>query len=218
MLGSDARRVWTVRLVNSRVGFEQMSIRQEAKQELIKESVDIDSEHGVATARLPFIMNPEEKLSNNRLIAKKRLDAICRKYKDDPETRSGILKAWEKFRMNGHLMFHNELEQAMISYWIPWKMVFKDSISTLVRIVFDASTETSSGFSLNDCLAKGTPSLVMLLSMLLEWYMGSNPLFGDISQLYPTMNLVLKHWRFQHILLRHDLNPDGQLLEAVIGL
>ena len=64
--------------------------------------MDIDSEHGVVTARLPFIMNPEEKLSNNYLIANKKLDIICRKYKDDAETRSGILKAWEKFTMNGN--------------------------------------------------------------------------------------------------------------------
>ena len=154
-----------------------MSMRQEAEQELIKESVDIDSKHRIAMTKLPFIANPEEKLSSNCLIAKKRLDAICCKYRDDPETRSGILKAWEKFMMNSHLIFLNklddkerkELEQAVISYWIPWNVAFKDSISTLVRTVFDASAVTSTGFSLNDCLAKGTLNLVKLLSMFLEW-------------------------------------------------
>ena len=164
--------------------------------------MDIDSKHGIATARLPFIMNPEEKLLNNCLMAKKRLDAICCKYKDDAETRSGILKAWEKFMMNGHLIFLNkldnkerkELEQAVISYWIPWNVAFKDSISTPVITVFDARTATSTGFSLNDCLAKGTPNLVKLLSMLLEWQMGSNALVGDISQFYLTINVVPEQW------------------------
>ena len=46
-------------------------MRQEAKQELIKESVDIDSEHSIAILKLTFIANPEKKLSNNHLIAKK---------------------------------------------------------------------------------------------------------------------------------------------------
>ena len=117
---------------------------------------------------------------------------ICRKYKDDPETRSGILKAWEKFIINGHLKFLSKLddkerkglEQAVLSYWIPWNVAFKDSVSTPVRMVFDASAVTSTGFSLNDCLAKGTPNLVKLLSMLLEWQMGRNALVGDISQFY----------------------------------
>ena len=136
-------------------------MQQEAEKELIKESVDIDSEHGVATAKLPFIINPEEKLSNNRHMAKKRLDAICCRYKNDAETKAGILKAWEKFRTNGHLIFLNELnvedrkelEQLMVSYWNPWNVAFKDSILTPVRTILDASAMTPSGFSLNDCLA-----------------------------------------------------------------
>ena len=156
-----------------------MSMRQEAEQELIKESVDIDSKHSIATAKLPFIANSEEKLSNNHLIVKKRLDVICHKYKDDPKTRSGILKAWEKCTMNGNLNFlsklddkeRKELELAVLSYWIPWNVAFKDSVSTPVRMVFDASAVTSTGFFLNDLLAKVTPNPVKLLSMLLEWQM-----------------------------------------------
>ena len=46
--------------------------------------------------------------------------------------------------------------------------------------------------------------------------MGSNALVGDISQFYLTVNLIPKHWRFQCILLRENLDPNGQLLEAVI--
>ena len=121
-------------------------MRQEAEQELIKESMDIDCEHGMATAKLPFIMDLEEKLLDNRYIARKRLDAMCRKYQNDAETKAGILKAWEKFRTNGHLVFLNELsvedreelKQPMVSYWIPWNVVFKDLILTPVRTVFDA--------------------------------------------------------------------------------
>ena len=100
---------------------------QEAEQELIKESVDIDSEHGVAMAKLPFIMDPKEKLLDKRHMGKKRLDAICHRYQNDTETKAGILKAWEKFRTNGHLVFlqelneedRRELERPMVSYWIP---------------------------------------------------------------------------------------------------
>ena len=138
--------------------------------------MDIDSEPGVAMAKLPFIMNPEEKLLDNRHMAKKRLDAICCRYKNDAETKAGILKAWEKFRTNSHLILldelniedRKELEQQMVLYWIPWNMAFKDSILTPVRAVFDASAATPSSFSLNDCLVRATPNLVKLLSMLLE--------------------------------------------------
>ena len=52
--------------------------------------------------------------------------------------------------------------------------------------------------------------------MLLEWQMRRNGLVRDISQLYPTFLLVPKHWRYQHILLRENLDPNRQLLDAVI--
>ena len=46
-----------------------------------------------------------------------------------------------------------------VSYWIPWNVQFKDSVSTPIRPVMNASSITSSGFSLNDILAKGIPDL-----------------------------------------------------------
>ena len=45
---------------------------------------------------------------------------------------------------------------------------------------------------------------------------GKNALVGDISQFYPTVNLIPKHWRYQRILLRENIDPNKQLLEAVI--
>ena len=52
------------------------------------------------------------------------------------------------------------LQQNAIQYYIPWRAVWKgNSISTPCRVVFDASQATSSGYSLNDILAKGRNNL-----------------------------------------------------------
>ena len=80
----------------------------------------------------------------------------------------------------GHLVFLKDLDKdvrvvvdnAKISYYIPWNVNFKDSISTPIRTTFDASSQTSTGLSLNDCLANGTPNLVELLALVLDWMMG----------------------------------------------
>ena len=108
------------------------------------------------------------------------------------------------------------LAKAVVSYWIPWNLQFKDSLSTPIRPVFNASSSTATGLSLNDCLAKGTPDLVELLSVILEWQMGESAFCGDISQFYPTILLVAEHWQYQRILLRENLDPEGKLLEAVL--
>ena len=205
-------------------GYERLSLKQEAEQQLVKESITIDQVEGIATAKLPFVLPPENHLKNNRNIALKMLDRILIKYCKDPNQRELILGAWNKLIDKGHLVFVKDLSDehqkmlnsSVVSYWIPWNLQYKDSISTPIRPVFNASSITSSGFSLNDCLAKGVPDLVKLLSVMLDWQMGESAVCGDISQFYPTIKLVPEHWCYQRILLRENLHPEGTLQEAVL--
>ena len=181
-------------------------------------------EEGYAIAKLPFTLPPEKNLTSNRNIALKRLDNILKKYCKNEEMKQGIMKAWDKMISKEHLMFMKDLslehqkmlDAAIVSYWIPWNVNFKDSISTPIRTTFDASSATRTGLSLNDCLAKGTPDLVELLAIVLDWMMGSNAFCGDISQFYPSILLDPEHWQYQRILLRENLDPDGNILEAVL--
>ena len=74
-----------------------------------------------------------------------------------------------------------KIQDASIRYYIPCDVQFKDSISTPCRPVFDASSSTPNGTSLNNILAKGEPNLVKLLGMLLGFQMGPTAIAGDIS-------------------------------------
>ena len=205
-------------------GHEKLSMKQEAENELIRQSITINKEEGFAVAKLPFIMPPNENLKNNRHIAMKMLDRVLKKYCTDPEKRALVLSGLNKMIEKKHLVYvddlskehRNMLEKSPVSYYIPWNLQFKDSVSTPIRPVFNASSQSPSGLSLNDVIAKGSPDLVRLLSIMLEWQMGSSALCGDISQFYPTIKLAPEHWRFQRILLRRDLDPNGDLLEAVL--
>ena len=76
------------------------------------------------------------------------------------------------------------IDMAPTTYTIPWDVGFKESsLSTPARPTFDASSKTSGGYSLNDCLAKGDASLIDLVSMVLNWLIGSHAVAGDISQI-----------------------------------
>ena len=203
-------------------GQERLSLKQEAEQELIRKSVTVKD--GFAVAKLPFTVPPESSLKSNRHIALKMLDRVLNKYCSSQEQRSVVWKAWQKMIDKGHLLFLDQLEakdrdmleKAKVSYYIPWNLAFKESVSTPIRPVFNASSTTATGLSLNDCLAKGDPDLVRLLALLLEWQMGKNAFAGDISQFYPTIHLVPEHWQYQRIILGKDLDPTGQILEAVL--
>ena len=69
-------------------GYEQMSLRQEAEQELIQQSVQIDLSQKRAIAHLPFTKDPHEYLTNNSHIALKRLQNTVRKYGKDNKVKN----------------------------------------------------------------------------------------------------------------------------------
>ena len=57
-------------------GQEMMSMRQEAEQEKIRESIYIDRTQNRLIAKLPFLCDPSEKLKDNTKAATKRLENV----------------------------------------------------------------------------------------------------------------------------------------------
>ena len=165
------------------IGQELLSMKQQAEQELIRESVHIDKTIKRAVAKLPFLCDPTEKLVDNSKVAEKRLDNVVRKYKDDEDTKDRLIKSINKLIDKGHVKFVDDLSDEIkddvlnskSSYTIPSDIAFKEeSISTPARWVFDAGSKTSTGYSLNDILAKGTINLTLLINMILSWHMGES--------------------------------------------
>ena len=143
-------------------------------------------------AELPFkVSNPEEFLPDHYNIAYKRMLSICRKYNKDAKIKDEIVGAFDKLRSRGHLILYKDLNLdqrtkigSQTGYTIPWDVVWKESsVSTIARTVFDASSKTSTGVSLNDLLATGILDLVRLLDVLLKWHVGPASFVGDVLQL-----------------------------------
>ena len=51
----------------------------------------------MAVARLPFLEKPEEKLIENKKVAIKRIDNVMRKYANNDENRTEMMKVFQKF-------------------------------------------------------------------------------------------------------------------------
>ena len=90
---------------------------------------------------------------------------MCKKYHSDEKVKNEVNAAFEKLRNKGHIKFYEDLNEnqrktleAETGYTIPWDVVWKEtSLSTPARTVYDASSKTSSGYSLTDILATGIP-------------------------------------------------------------
>ena len=77
-----------------------MSMRQEAKQEKIRESIHIDRTQNRLIAKLPFLCDPSEKLKDNTKAATKCLENVVRKYGSDENVKLMLQKSLQKLLNN----------------------------------------------------------------------------------------------------------------------
>ena len=107
-----------------------------------------------------------------------------------------------------------------ITYHGGW--FFSSSPTTPTRPVLDASSRTSfrkdktGGKSLNDLVAKGKIESINLVKVLLRFTVGKYAISGDLRQFYNAFKLEKEQWNLQRFLWIEDLNPNGEVLEAVI--
>ena len=209
---------------------EKISLREEAEEQMIKESVKLDIQNRRIICSLPVRGPEQDFLTTNRDRAMKVLDQQCRKYHGDEEIRETALKAFKKLFDNGHAALVSDVEEEVLEqfiykdpqYFIPWRLVFKDSVSTTCRAVLDASSKTKhrsdgrAGRCLNDLVVKGKVTTINLVKMLLRFTVGLYAVNGDLKQFYNACKLIVEQWNLQRFLYREDMDPSNPVQEGMI--
>ena len=209
---------------------ERISLREEAEDQAIRESVSIDFDKKKITCILPLRGSEEEFLSNNRQSALKVLDGQCKKVKNDEEAKKTVIKSFYKLFDGGFARKFDDLEEEQkqqilkkkVQHYLPWRVVHKASLSTPCRTVMDASSKTpllkngEGGRCLNDATMKGKVDTLDLLKMLLRFQSNHVAFCGDLKQFYPSINLHPSQWNLQRVLWREGLSLDSPVVEIVI--
>ena len=129
---------------------EKTSLREESEMQLVRESVHLDWDQGKIICTLPVRGPERDFLSSNKAQALKILDQQCVKWSKDEASKPIILAAFEKLYKTGDTRFLNQMSQEEldkfikkeVQYFIPWRVVFQDSVTTPIRPVFDGSSNT----------------------------------------------------------------------------
>ena len=204
---------------------ELMSIREEIEQDQIDKSVSIDPDKCLAIAHLPFIHNPTTKLTPNKNKAMKVLDQQIRKLTKNSSDKNDVIASESKLQKLGYVEYiknlpdevRRSLAENNIHNYIPWRAVWKpSSLSTPCRMVFDASQPTSSGYSLNDVLAKGRNNMNKLVEIFIRWRIHQVAFHTDIQKMYNCVKLHENEWCYQRYLWKEDLNPENPVEEKII--
>ena len=205
---------------------EFVSFKEEAEQYLIELSVTYDPEKERLIAKLPFIKNPDDVLFNNFNRALKILDSQIKKVCNNEQGRMDVMKAHDKLYLKGFTTEITNLEKGEVTrieenkeggYFIPWRIVYNmSSLSTPVRMVFDASSVTPNGDCLNNCLAKGENRLCKIQHVLLRFRLFPFAVSCDVKMAFNGIYLDPAHYQYQRYLWRKDLNPENPVVTMVI--
>lgn len=136
---------------------------------------------------LPFRDN-NLSLGNSRDLALKRLHSLNRRFSKNPELRADYTKFVNEYLELGHMRRVNNLEEqdSTINYfYLPHHAVIKEnSLTTKLRVVFDASAPSATGVSLNDKLMVGPKLQQDLFDIVCRFRIHKYVCTADIAKMY----------------------------------
>ncbi|XP_028417205.1 uncharacterized protein LOC114541488 [Dendronephthya gigantea] len=160
------------------------------------------------TVGLPWMRNPPP-LVNNYHQAFQRLISVEKSLKRNPKKAESYRNAMNQYLTDGHAReTDQEDEKNEKARYLPHHAVFReDKASTKCRIVFDASSKTSDGVSLNSCLLKGPKLQPDLVHVLIRFRSHRIAMMADIKKMFLQICLLKKEQN-SHRFLWRDLTMD----------
>lgn len=155
---------------------------------------------GSYTVRIPF-NDHQTNLGTSRTRAAARLIQLEKRFSKDKQLQANYIKFMEEYINLGHIVLCQPQPTTELKYFIPHQPVIKEtSTTTKLRVVFDASSKTTSGISLNETMYTGPRLQQELSDILLRWRSHKIALAADIEKMYRQVKI----------------HPDDQVYHAVL--
>ncbi|CAA9999245.1 unnamed protein product, partial [Nesidiocoris tenuis] len=164
-------------------------------------TLKFDSE-GRFMVDLPFISDPN-KLGNSLDGATKRFKNLEKRLEQNENLKEQYSNFIEEYLRMGHMeLIESQHIGNWPHYYLPHHAIFKESTTTQLRVVFDASFKTSKGVSLNDIIASGPALQNDVFEILTAFRFPKYGLTADIAKMYRQIWINSNQWDFQRILWR----------------
>ncbi|XP_046145575.1 uncharacterized protein LOC123988861, partial [Osmia bicornis bicornis] len=200
-LSDDLRRFWEIEELSE----QPYSTPDENQCEEHFAATHYRLPSGRYTVRLPFKADPLKALGESRATALCRFTQLERRLSRDLNQRTLYHDFIAEYLQLHHMEPSNPNTIVSSSrYYIPHHAVYKaDSGTTPLRVVFNASSRTSTGKSLNDCLLIGPKLQNDLPSILIRWRHFRYVYIADSAKMYRQILLDPRDRDFQTILWRN---------------
>lgn len=145
------------------------------------------------------------KFENSKLPAVRRFYSLERRLISNPDLQMEYCKIIQEYLDNDQMELTSTFDKN--AYYLPHHCVLKtDSVSSPVRIVFDASCKDSNNLSLNETLLTGPKLQKDIAVILLNFRLHSIVMTADIKAMYRQVLINRNHYNFQRILWRFSSN------------
>lgn len=205
-LEAQVARFWELEDISSD---RCLSVDEEACERHFSRTHSRD-ESGRYVVRLPF-NNRKHELGDFYRTARRRLCSLEGRLSRDPQLREEYAGFLEEYERLGHM---TEIPAAGVTeegYFIPHHPVFKrDSRTTELR-VFNASSRSGTGVSLNDALLAGPTLQEDLFSIVTRFRTHRYVLIADIEKMYRQVRVHPKDVNYQMTLWRKDPNDPVKI-------
>ncbi|XP_011690496.1 PREDICTED: uncharacterized protein LOC105451622 [Wasmannia auropunctata] len=180
------------------------------------------SPDGRYCVRLPFKEGPPIAIGESRSIAERMLLSLTRRFKANPEQKTEYSEFLAEYEQLGHMWKVNPPSLPSNQYvYIPHHPVIREtSITTRLRVVFNASSLTKNGTSLNHHLLASPKLQSDLPAVLLRWRQYKYVYSADIAKMYRQIRIDPRDVDYQRILwIGDDSNAisEYQLLTVTYG-
>ncbi|XP_058128492.1 uncharacterized protein LOC131292773 [Anopheles ziemanni] len=200
--------------------FPSWSIEERACEDHYAATTSRD-QAGRYVVRLPRKSDMIGKLGDSRTIALHRFLAIERRMQREPETKKAYVEFMAEYLRLGHMTKVAATVDSRETFYLPHHPVFKaDSTTTKCRVVFDASSKSSTGVSLNDTLMIGPTIQQDATSILMRFRTHQIALTGDVAKMYRQVWVHPSDRALQRILWRaspHDPIEEYELNTITYG-
>ncbi|XP_015438034.1 PREDICTED: uncharacterized protein LOC107193148, partial [Dufourea novaeangliae] len=200
-LDQQLNKFWEVEEVSN---VASLSLKERNCEDHFIKNTSRDSS-GRYTVRLPF-NETIYMLGESRTMAMNRFLALERKLHKNPSSLKQYSEFLEEYESLGHMskIVSDDISKG---YYLPHHAIFKESsITTKIRVVFDASAKSSTGVCLNDILLVGPTIQDTLFSILLRFRTHAFVLTADIEKVFRQIQVHPEDRKFQKILWR--TSPD----------
>lgn len=177
---------------------------QYSAEEMLCENDFVKNTKRLANGR--FVVNiplklPPSVLGDTYTLAKQRFLSLERKFKTNPELKKSYTKFIHEYIQLGHMSEASHGKQG--SNYAPHHAVEKlDSTTTKLRVVFDCSAKSTTGYSCNDLQQVGPTIQDDILAILLRFRQHNIALTSDIEKMYRQVLLNPDQRKLQQILWR----------------